>query len=297
MEKSGLSIFEALGIVLKRKEKLFFIACILFLCGVIMLLGIGAIAICEYAHESKMWLFVGWGLGCLAFSYLMVTFLLKSSFQTNRFLDALLKDTLHELNIPLSVIKANLQMLRTHENDEKKQKRLERIALASDDLYGLYQEVDYYIKKERKADVKEAFFLDEAVCSVIQNYEDIAASTFIFYEVLHVKILADKRGFMKGVSNLINNAIKYNRDHNPIMILQRGNALVVKDEGIGIGEAELFLIFNRYFQADVTQVGYGIGLSLVKAYCDHFKIPLSINSAKDKGTEVILDLSNLLIKT
>ena len=77
----------------------------------------------------------------------------------------------------------------------------------------------------------------------------------------------------------------------------KDNALVVKDEGIGMNESELFLIFNRYFQADATQEGYGIGLSLVKAYCDHFKIPLSINSVKDKGTEVILDLSNLLIKT
>ncbi len=292
-----MSIFEALGIVLKRNEKLFFITSVVALSAVIILSGTILVALLSNSNEINIWLFLAWGLGVFVVSYMSITFLLASSFQTNRFLDALLKDTLHELNIPLSVIKANLQLLRAHEKDEKKQKRLERISLASDDLYALYQEVDYYIKKERKANVKEAFFLDEAIHSVLQNYEDIASSTLISCEVLHVKILADKRGFMKVVSNLLNNAIKYNRDHNPIMILQRGNALVVKDEGIGIGEAELFLIFNRYFQADVTQEGYGIGLSLVKAYCDHFKIPLSINSAKDKGTEVILDLSNLLIKT
>lgn len=297
MGKSVLSIFEALGIVLKRNEKLFFITSVVALSAVIILSGTILVALLSDSNEINIWLFLAWGLGVFVVSYMSITFLLASSFQTNRFLDALLKDTLHELNIPLSVIKANLQLLRAHEKDEKKQKRLERISLASDDLYALYQEVDYYIKKERKANVKEAFFLDEAIHSVLQNYEDIASSTFISCEVLHVKILADKRGFMKVISNLLNNAIKYNRDHNPITIIQRGNALVVKDEGIGIGEAELFLIFNRYFQADATQEGYGIGLSLVKAYCDHFKVSLSINSAKDKGTEVILDLSNLLIKT
>lgn len=292
-----MSIFEALGIVLKRNEKLFFITSVVALSAVIILSGTILVALLSDSNEINIWLFLAWGLGVFVVSYMSITFLLASSFQTNRFLDALLKDTLHELNIPLSVIKANLQLLRAHEKDEKKQKRLERISLASDDLYALYQEVDYYIKKERKANVKEAFFLDEAIHSVLQNYEDIASSTLISCEVLHVKILADKRGFMKVISNLLNNAIKYNRDHNPITIIQRGNALVVKDEGIGIGEAELFLIFNRYFQADATQEGYGIGLSLVKAYCDHFKVSLSINSAKDKGTEVILDLSNLLIKT
>ncbi len=292
-----MSIFEALGIVLKRNEKLFFITSVVALSAVIILSGTILVALLSNSNEINIWLFLAWGLGVFVVSYMSITFLLASSFQTNRFLDALLKDTLHELNIPLSVIKANLQLLRAHEKDEKKQKRLERISLASDDLYALYQEVDYYIKKERKANVKEAFFLDEAIHSVLQNYEDIASSTLISCEVLHVKILADKRGFMKVISNLLNNAIKYNRDHNPITIIQRGNALVVKDEGIGIGEAELFLIFNRYFQADATQEGYGIGLSLVKAYCDHFKVSLSINSAKDKGTEVILDLSNLLIKT
>ena len=297
MGKSVLSIFEALGIVLKRNEKIFFITSVVALSAVIILSGTILVALLSDSNEINIWLFLAWGLGVFVVSYMSITFLLASSFQTNRFLDALLKDTLHELNIPLSVIKANLQLLRAHEKDEKKQKRLERISLASDDLYALYQEVDYYIKKERKANVKEAFFLDEAIHSVLQNYEDIASSTLISCEVLHVKILADKRGFMKVISNLLNNAIKYNRDHNPITIIQRGNALVVKDEGIGIGEAELFLIFNRYFQADATQEGYGIGLSLVKAYCDHFKVSLSINSAKDKGTEVILDLSNLLIKT
>ena len=297
MGKSVLSIFEALGIVLKRNEKLFLIISVVTLSAIMILSGTVLIALLNDSDKNNIGLFLAWSLGCFVVSYLIITFLLSSSFQTSRFLDALLKDTLHELNIPLSVIKANLQLLRAHEKDEKKQKRLERISLASDDLYALYQEVDYYIKKERKANVKEAFFLDEAIHSVLQNYEDIASSTLISCEVLHVKILADKRGFMKVISNLLNNAIKYNRDHNPITIIQRGNALVVKDEGIGIGEAELFLIFNRYFQADATQEGYGIGLSLVKAYCDHFKVSLSINSAKDKGTEVILDLSNLLIKT
>lgn len=297
MGKNVLSIFEGLDIVLKRSEKLFFIISALVLGIMIILLGIVIVAIWEYEHKDKGWLFLAWILVCFILSSLMVMFLLKSSFKTNRFLDALLKDTLHELNIPLSVIKANLQMLLPSETDEKKQKRLERIGLASDDLYSLYKEVDYYIKKEMKADLKEEFFLDDVIISVMQKYEDIASSTAISCEVLHVKILSDKHGFMKVISNLLNNAIKYNRNHRPVVIFQRGNALIIKDEGIGISEAELFLIFNRYFQADATREGYGIGLSLVKAYCDHFKIPLSINSVKDKGTEIILDLSNLLIKT
>ncbi|ASC92191.1 sensor histidine kinase [Sulfurospirillum diekertiae] len=232
----------------------------------------------------------------LIIGYLIVSYTLSSLFKTNRFLDILLKDTLHELNIPLSVINANLQMLQADEQDVKKLKRLERIELASKDLYALYKEVDYYIKKEIQEDVREKFYLDELVDTVVQKQKEMANGVDIFYNILHVELFADKHGLAKVISNLVHNALKYNQNHKPLHIFQEEETLVIKDQGIGMSEAELFLAFNRYYQADTTKEGYGIGLSLVKAYCDEFKIAMRINSQKNVGTEVILDIAYLLNK-
>lgn len=247
----------------------------------------------------EQWWLVLFVLIVVAFlvGYFLVSYTLASLFKTNHFLDILLKDTLHELNIPLCVINANLQMLQADEHDNKKLKRLSRIELASHDLYELYKEVDYYIKKEIQTDVKEIFYLDEVVSSVIEKQKEMADGVEIIHHGLHVKIFADKHGLTKVLSNLLHNALKYNVNKAPITISYEGTHLCIKDLGLGMSEAELFLVFNRYYQVDANKEGYGIGLSLVKAYCDEFKIKMRINSQKNLGTEVILDIAYLLCKT
>lgn len=250
----------------------------------------------QWLGMNTFWMMGLFFLVAVCVSYVIVSYTLSSVFKTNRFLDMLLKDTLHELNIPLSVINANLQMLQADEKDEKKLKRLGRIELASIDLYGLYKEVDYYIKKEIHADVREEFYLDELIFSVVEKQKEVIAEVEITIDILHVTLFADKHGFAKVISNLLHNALKYTPSKQPIFITQEGATLILKDQGIGMSEAELFLAFNRYYQADATNDGHGIGLSLVKAYCDEFKIGMRINSQKNVGTQVLLDLTHLLRK-
>lgn len=245
---------------------------------------------------SKVWFLFFWLLLSGLLGYFIASYALAPLFKTNRLLDFLLKDTLHELNIPLSVIKANLQMLVMEEKEEKNLKRLDRIALASDDLHLLYKEIDYYIKREIREELQEVFDLKDVVFSVIDKCHDITKGTAIEATLTHVELFADKHGFAKVISNLLSNALKYNQNNQPIRIYQEGKQLIIKDSGIGMNESELFLVFDRYYQIDTTQEGFGIGLSIVKAYCDDFKIGLKINSQKMVGTEVVLDLSNLVLK-
>jgi len=113
---------------------------------------------------------------------------------------------------------------------------------------------------------------------------------------LPIELFADKHGFAKVISNLLSNAMKYNHDNADIHIYQKENQLIIKDDGVGMSEAELFLVFDRYYQVDSSKDGHGIGLSIVKAYCDDFKILMSIRSKKGEGTMVTLDISNLIHK-
>lgn len=291
-----MSIYEELGIALRSSDRIFFIRSIIIFSVVVWLFSVLGIFLWNYAGDAKSWVPLCIFILSLIGGYVIVSYTLSSLFKTNRFLDILLKDTLHELNIPLSVINANLQMLQGDEEDEKKLKRLGRIELASKDLYALYKEVNYYIKKEIQEDVRDQFYLDDLVISVIEKQKEMANGVAINYNIAHIELFADKHGFAKVVSNLVHNALKYNQNNQEIRIFQEEKNLIIKDQGVGMSESELFLAFDRYYQADTAKEGHGIGLSLVKAYCDEFKITMRINSQKNIGTEIILDISHLLNK-
>ncbi len=207
----------------------------------------------------------------------------------------MLKDTLHELNIPLSVIKANIQMLNINEKDEKRIKKYKRIESACEDLYKLYRDVDYYIKKEIKREIREKFRVCDAIADEIDKFKESYPEVKINLKEGNLEIYCDRRGFSKAVGNLISNALKYNKNNNDIDIYTDESNLIIKDHGMGMSESELFMIFDRYYQGNSSKQGFGIGLSIVKAFCDEYSIFVHIESQKGIGTKVGLDLKNVLI--
>ncbi len=240
MGKRLFQIFAVSGTVLRIKDKAFFIRTIVvFALSLCALLFTGIFLWEFFKDQNLQWLIVIVLVLCsLIFGYFISLYALSPLFKTNKLLDFLLKDTLHELNIPLSVIKANLQMLQSEEMDAKKCKRLDRISLASDDLHLLYKEVDYYIKREIREEMKEVFDLLEVVTSVIKKLEDVGHGVKIIHDILPTELLADKHGFAKVISNLLSNAMKYNHNNADIHIYQKENQLIIKDNGVGMSEAE-----------------------------------------------------------
>ena len=90
--------------------------------------------------------------------------------------------------------------------------------------------------------------------------------------------------------NLVNNAIRYNKEGGSIVIKakkQAGMACVVyiEDTGIGIHGDELKLIFNRFKKARRSaEDGYGLGLSIVKSIADYHSLDIGVDSVVDRGT-------------
>lgn len=224
-------------------------------------------------------------------TFLVAQHFLQPMFRTKRILELLIKDTLHELNIPLSVIGANLQMLKRGELDPKRIKRFHRINLACEDLKRLYQDLDYYIKREVMYDLVEDFDLLSFIELEVQKQD---FQNFVLHIDEEIILHVDKRGFSKVIGNLLSNAIKYNKDNNDIIIEFKDNRLSIQDNGIGMSETQVFQVFDRYYQANKSNAGYGIGLSIVKAFCDEQKIYLNISSKLGVGTTITLDLKNIL---
>jgi len=203
------------------------------------------------------------------------------------------KETLHELNLPISTITANLSMLKRTHDDEKSRKRLERIESACAMLQERYSELDYLIKKQMQREKIETFDLKLLVEERLTLLRTLYAQVEFEVQLQSKEVTMDRRGMCKVVDNLIDNAVKYSSKPAMVKVVIEGDLLSVTDQGHGMDEVELLGIFERYYQNDSSMPGFGIGLGLVKSYCDRYKIQLHVDSRKGEGTTMNLDFKGV----
>ena len=222
--------------------------------------------------------------------------ILKPLFKSDEKLEQSIKETIHELNIPVSTIKMNTQLLEKTISDEKSLKRLERIKQASNNLLKLYENMEYDIKKEIDKIDKQEIYLDELVKNCVEKFDDIKKDTKIFVDVPKIKLFTDINGFEKVIDNLISNALKYNINENPIVeIKYKDNIFSVFNTGEKIDTKNLFIVFDKYFQENSSKDGFGLGLALVKEFCDKNRISINIDTLEN-GNRFNLNLKNLFYK-
>ena len=232
-----------------------------------------------------LFLAVGWG-------YVIATHLLAPKAEQDANLSQLSSEILHELNIPLSTIKANVTLLEKRMEDEKNLKRLQRITSSSVRLERLYKELVYSINKEIHPVEKVCFSLKKLLEERVEVFQAFERNRFVI-DLDEKMFKADKIGFEKMIDNLLMNAMKYSQKHEPVTLSLKENIVSIQDKGIGMDETELLKVYERYYQADSQKDGQGIGLALVKAYCDEAKIAIDIKSEKNVGTGIFLTLSEL----
>ncbi len=219
---------------------------------------------------------------------------LKPLFKSDEKLEQSIKETIHELNIPVSTIKMNIQLLEKTITDEKSQKRLERIKQASNNLLKLYENMEYNIKKEIDKIDKQEIYLDDLLKNCVEKFYDIKKDVKISMDIPKINIFTDLNGFEKTIDNLISNAIKYNVKDNPLVEISYKNSILsIFNTGEQIDTKNLFIVFDKYFQEDTTKDGFGLGLAMVKEFCDKNKISINIDTT-ELGNQFNLNLKNII---
>jgi len=270
---------------------LYFLSVIILLSGLYLFLEENGFHQELFLMGAAIFLFLS-----LIIGYILNSFILSNKFKIDETLLHLTKEILHEINIPISTIRANSTLLKKSLlTNEKSLKRLSRIDASTERLERLYAELVYGIKKEIHIIEKEKFLLDELIFERVEVMKLLNRNTFTLTLDATV-ITADKIGFEKMLDNLLSNAMKYSSKESNISIDLKEKILTITDQGIGMDETELIAIYERYYQFDKKVYGEGIGLALVKAYCDDEKIKIRIESEKEVGTKVILNLSLLMFQ-
>lgn len=237
-------------------------------------------------------------LTVLIFGLVLYLLLSKSIFEplfkSDENLQKTVKETLHELNIPISTIKLNTQMLEKNLTDEKAIKRLNRIKLASNELLKLYEDMEYHIKKEIDRVDITVFSLKDVIEHSLEKCDDLKKDIKIEVDVEDVTLNSDQNGFQKMIDNLISNALKYNLPVDGLIkISYEDKHLTIFNKGKEIDTKNLFVIFDKFFQEDRTKSGFGLGLFMVKEFCDKNRIGIKIEPTKE-GNFFILTLKNII---
>lgn len=92
------------------------------------------------------------------------------------------------------------------------------------------------------------------------------------------------------VYNLMDNAIRYNRDNGLVSVNVSGGKLTVRDTGIGIPVQHRGRIFERFYRVDKSRSkatgGTGLGLAIVKHICEQHHATIRLESKEGIGTEI-----------
>ncbi len=204
----------------------------------------------------------------------------------NKQLDNFIKDSMHEINTPLSIINVNIDL---YNRKYEQNKYMQRMKAAAKVLSNIYNDMDYLIKYERlhheKKDINLAQFLQERIeyFNEVARMKNITINTEI--QECGTVHMNDKE-LQRLIDNNISNAIKYSYEHSNIDIsLYKKNEkcyMSFKDYGVGIEKVEK--IFSRYYREDSSKGGFGIGLNIVKSIIEKENIELKIESLPKEGS-------------
>ncbi|MDQ7067816.1 MAG: HAMP domain-containing sensor histidine kinase [Sulfurimonas sp.] len=207
----------------------------------------------------------------------------------NKQLDNFIKDSVHEINTPLSIINVNIDLY-NRKNEENKY--MQRMKAATKVLSNIYNDMDYLIKHERLTYEKVQINIKEFLQERIEYFSEVARMKKIIIksELQECEsIYMNEKQLQRLIDNNISNAIKYSYEDSSIDIslYMKDNRchLSFKDYGVGIKQTEK--IFTRYYREDASKGGFGIGLNIVKSIISKENIDLQIESEPKKGTQFL----------
>ena len=148
------------------------------------------------------------------------------------------------------------------------------------------------------------FDINEQIRRSLISYEDRInqknIDVAVDFEDEYCWVEADMDRIQQVVLNLLDNAIKYNRENGELIIRtwkRRDKAYIkIQDKGAGIPKEDIVHIWERFYQVDKSRSskneGRGLGLSIVKKIIEQHEQNIWVNSRMGDGTAFIFSLKS-----
>lgn len=219
---------------------------------------------------------LGYGIMAVAVCFLAGKFVrpVAESYEKQK---QFITDAGHEIKTPLTIISANIDVLKMDTGDENEclediQEQVKRLADLTNDLV-------YLARMDESADSLQMieFPVSEVILDTAEQFQTPAQTQNKEFS-LHIQPMLSMRGNPKAISQLISilldNALKYSPEGGPISLsfAKQNRKLVLSVENLSaspLTEESLHHVFDRFYRADASRNsetgGYGIGLSMAQA--------------------------------
>ena len=213
----------------------------------------------------------------------------------------------HELKTPLAAVQGFINIILNDSlgvDREKQKEYLSRSTVRLKSLTDLVNDLLDISRMELKTKQREIEDVDitEALKSTLQFLEfeikkkEILIDTHIQENLPTIK--ADVSEITRLFTNLISNAIKYNKESGSIYIIahQENNYVCIKirDTGIGMKPEEKDRLFSEFYRAKNEKTrgisGTGLGLSIVKKIVESYYGKIEVESVFGYGTTFTIHL-------
>ena len=195
-----------------------------------------------------------------------------------------LKHAVHETNTPLSIIMGNIEMF---EMEHGKNKYLSNIEVAMKNLFSIYDDLAYLIKKDQVNVAKHDINIVDFIRSRIDFFSQTANKSKLKFNFVNnndeIILNFNEIKLQRIVDNNLTNAIKYTFENETIdVIILSKNAhcdLVIRSNSKQILDHQK--IFEEYYREENTKEGFGLGLNLVKRICSEENVGISLESGEN----------------
>lgn len=206
--------------------------------------------------------------------------------------DDFIKDAIHELHTPLSVIITNADLVKIQHGENI---YLSSIEAACKVLQTSYEDMAFMMQKDKYTQSKQNIDIADFVKTRVMYFDSIAIANGVKL-VLEIDKKADCANFFISASKLqrlidnnLSNAVKYSKRGKTIRVTLKmnDNQAVLEFNNYGIPITDKKKIFKRYHRENEARGGYGIGLSLVSEICKEYGIAIKVLSSVKCGNSFI----------
>ncbi len=215
-----------------------------------------------------------------------------------------LSNVSHELRTPLTAIIAFVETLENGaiEDRESSERFLSIIRKNASRMHSLIDDILELTAIEggnvslRAAPV-DLYMLVEDVCASLAAKAAVQNVTIKNNVEPEVMVYADERRLEQMLTNLIDNGIKFSREHGTVTISYESDTrdkILVQDNGDGIPSQHLERLFERFYRVDRARSrdmgGTGLGLAIVKHLALLHRGEVTVTSELGKGTTFTIHL-------
>jgi two-component system phosphate regulon sensor histidine kinase PhoR len=209
----------------------------------------------------------------------------------------------HELRTPLSILRGYIETLLDSPKTSREEltrilrvmeRHSNRLELLVEDLLTLAR-LESGDPDLQLGDVELSSFFREMIRDWEKKLTSKELNVIIDVPADLAPIHVDRTRLQEALYNLLDNAVKYSREHSEIRLSARRRGseieLAVSDDGIGITKEDLPRIFERFYRADKARSsdkvhGTGLGLAIVKHIAQLHGGRVEAESEFDKGTTI-----------